>query len=384
MSWHRYGSAICAAIALLLGVTVTAAAPETAESLETASNYEAAAAAYEQRANVGPNTPEAPPALYRATVLRLGTGQLDLAKKNAATYESRYGNTQPTHSAELFFGLALVLAEGGHWRDARVQLDQSRARWEKAPLDTKLGALTLHARALQRDGGAAEQTRAQAEFQTVRSAWSNPAAAEAELRRARPDEEEGLATRRLGRVLTAVGEAMFEDAEAKRRQALSPLPAPKYAGPADEDKFLEFQRTTVRVWQEKKRAALQQAETNYVAVLDLKPFPPPKWVVASASQVARMWADLADEVETASMPPATPAMAALRRKLEPVARAVEDDARDRYTRPRMRKCVELSAKLQYTSSYAESCRAWLDAHDPEHTTPPDELAPKVAVPKPGP
>jgi hypothetical protein len=77
-------------------------------------------------------------------------------------------------------------------------------------------------------------------------------------------------------------------------------------------------------------------------------------------------------------------MAALRRKLEPVARAVGDDARDRYTRPRMRKCVELSAKLQYTSSYAESCRAWLDAHDPEHTTPPDELAPKVAVPKPGP
>jgi len=359
------------------------ATPDTAETLETGGDFEAAATAYEQRAAADPKSPEAPPALHRATLLRLGTGKVDLAQKNAAAYESRYGATRPTESAELAFVVASVLAQADNWPAVRLQLDRTRPRWDKAPLDVRLGALVLHARSLQRAGGPSEQARAQTEFQAVKSAWANETAAEASLRTARPTDDDARAMRRLGRTLTVVGEAIFEDAELKRAQAASALPIPKYTGPASEEKFLEYQRTTVREWSEKKRAQLERAEASYLAVLNLKPVPPPQWVVAAASQVGSMWAAMADDYETAAMPPVSPSMAALRAKVQPAARAAADDVRDRFARPRMAKCADLSAKFQYTSPYADTCRAWLSAHDPEHHVPLDELVPKVAAPKPG-
>lgn len=366
-----------------LASSAALAAPETAEALETASNFEAAAAAYEQRAAADPNSPAAPPALHRATLLRLGTGNMDLAQKDAATYETRYGTTRPTESAELTFAVALVLADAGKWPGVRLQLERTRPRWDKAPLDVRLGALVLHARSLQHAGTPSEQPRAQAEFQSVKSAWGDGTAAEASLRNARPSDDDARIMRRMGRTLTAVGEAIFQDAEFKRAQAASALPVPRYTGPASEEKLLEYQHTTMREWSEKKRAMLERTEANYIAVLDLKPVPPPQWVVASASQVGSMWAAMADEYESAAMPPASPSMAALRAKVQPIARAAADEARDRYARPRMVKCAELSAKLQHTSPYADACRAWLSAHDPDHHVPLDELVPKVAAPKPG-
>ena len=149
MKKQRHFAPLLLGVCLALGPGVAQADPDTAETpaetpaetLEATSDYEAAAAAYERRAASDPNATAAPPALHRATLLRLGTGKIELAQKNAATYEAKYGTARPTESAELAFAVASVMAEAGNWAGARAQLDRTRPRWDKAPLDVRLGAL---------------------------------------------------------------------------------------------------------------------------------------------------------------------------------------------------------------------------------------------------
>ena len=55
-------------------------------------------------------------------------------------------------------------------------------------------------------------------------------------------------------------------------------------------------------WLVERRTAIGEAEKAYVAVLEIQPMPPPKWVVPSAQRVARMHGRLAAQILSIPLP----------------------------------------------------------------------------------
>src|SRR5262249_42563569 len=149
-----------------------------------------------------------------------------------------------------------------------------------APLDLRLQAHTLLGRAWVKLNDA---KKAQPEYALVRDLWRDQ---EAGVKAIRAD---GGDDRRLARALTAVGEARFFFAEQQRKE-VERIHFPEFKGKPDKATIVEWMRTKVSDWSKKKGAAIQDAEKAYLAVVEIQPVPPPRWVIASASRVGQMWA----------------------------------------------------------------------------------------------
>ena len=125
------------------------------------------------------------------------------------------------------------------------------------------------------------------ELEKVRAMWSDPAAAERAIRQGSLGEAEdsSQSDRRVARSLNAVGEAYFAAAEEKRIAEVEPLKFPVYVGPADRAAVLAHVQTKVKDWFVKKKGAIERVEPAYVSILDLKPVPPPVWVIARPAMI---------------------------------------------------------------------------------------------------
>src|SRR5439155_27185008 len=163
-------------------------------------------------------------------------------------------------------------------------------------LDVQIQAQALLGRtlvALKKDADAEKS------YARVRDAWHDPAAALANLEKASGSEADQ--PRRIGKTLTAVGEALFFFAEKERVKAEATL-VPPFKGKSEVKEIDAFVRGPFAAWYQKRRAALQEVERRYLAIVELRPVPPPKWVVASGAAVGRMWARMADELRAAPYP----------------------------------------------------------------------------------
>ncbi len=319
--------------------------------------YDLAAEWYEKYAKIDPKGPDAEKALSDAVILRLGLGQPDLAIEDAKLFQKNYGASKPAQTAQIAFAIGAHYAEQEQWDKARSALAGSMNVIGKAAPDIQVQAHATLARAYTNLKG--QMNQAKAEYAKVRALWSNPGLAEQKIKEAYPTEDATQKERRLAKALNAVGEAYFFAAEERRKAEVEPLKFPEYKGPGDKASVLKHINTKVKDWYTKKSQAIQKVEPEYVKILDLKPVPPPKWVIAAGSRAGLMWGDFVDDFRRAPIPEAW--------KKDPEIRGTYYDAldaasepfkRDR-AKPALKKCLDLSVKFQYFDEFSRACEVWL-------------------------
>jgi TolA-binding protein len=317
--------------------------------------YDLAAEWYEKFARANPRTEHADQALADAVILRFGLGQEPEAVRDANDFAKAYGAAKPTQTAAIAFAAGAHYAEKEEWDKARAALTSSMSLIDRAAPDVQLQAHATLGRALVRLGSGA---LARAEYAKVKHLWADPAAAEAKLRAAYPAEDDAQRGRRLAKALSSVGEAIFFAAEEKRIAEVESLKFPEYRGPGDKASVKAHVDTKVKDWYLKKMAAIQRVEPEYAKLLDLKPAPPPKWVIAAGSRSGLMWGDFVDDFRRAPIPKAWRGTELEQLYTGEIDRVSEPYKRER-ARPALKKCLDLSTTYQYFDGFSRSCEVWL-------------------------
>ena len=331
------------------------AAYEIGANYQAIAVYDQAAEWYEKFARESPRETNADQALADAVLLRLGLGQEREAIKDAQDFARTHGAAKPAQSAAIAFAIGAHYAEKEEWDKARAALTSSLGIIDRAAPDLQLQAHATLGRALAKLGSA---SLARAEYTKVRHLWSDPAAAEAKIRAACPADDEAQRDRRLGKAIGAVGEAIFFAAEERRIAEVDSLRFPEYRGPGDKVSVKAHVDTKVKDWYVKKMAAIQRVEPEFAKILDLKPTPPPRWVIAAGARSGLMWGDFVDDFRRAPIPRAWRGTQLEQLYTGEIDRVSEPYKRD-HARPALKKCLDLSTRFQYFDGFSRSCEVWL-------------------------
>ncbi len=319
--------------------------------------YDQAAEWFEKYARSDKQAENADRALSDAVLLRLGLGQEAEAIKDAEDFMKTYGAKAPAQAGAVAYAIGAHYAEKEEWEKARAALAGAERTIDRAAPDIQLQTHATLGRAHSKLGST-HAAKARSEYAKVRGMWSDPAAAEKKIRSAYPAEDDAQKDRRVARALLAVGEAFFFAAEEKKNAEVDVLRFPEYKGPGDKASVKAHIETKVKDWYVKKEAAIARAAAEYAKVLDLKPAPPPRWVIAAGSRVGLMWGDFVDDFRRAPIPKAWKGT-----DLEIVYTNGIDSASEPYktnkAKPALKSCLDLSTKYQYFDSYSRSCEAWL-------------------------
>lgn len=266
-------------------------------------------------------------------------------------------------SGTLVLGVVQRAVDQERWSDALAASKWGRDHGYAVDVSVQLAVLTARAtRALHDD------QRHVALAQAALRVAGDAASLVPRLHSAWPDEDEGRQTRRLARVLTAIGEARFMVAEAQQRTEVDPLRMPAFPGGGT---FEAFATATLRPWLEKKRAAIEATSRAYGAVLEVQPAPPPRWVVAAGRAVGLMWAGFVDELDAAGA--RHKGVKGFREAL----RALTEPFRADRARPAMQACIGYGAKLQWADPGVRDCERWLAKNYPGTLVPLDEIVPRL-------
>jgi hypothetical protein len=293
-------------------------------------------------------------ALSDAVVLRLGLGHEEQAIKDAKDFNRYHGARKPEQAAQIAFAVAAHYGEKKDWNEVTRNLGGSmRFIDSKASLDVRAQAHALLARAnveLKRGGPA------RTEYGKVVGLWKDPKAAAAEIS-AMPGEDEGSKTRRLGRALEAVGEAMFYFAEEKKAR-VDKVEFPAYKGQGTKEAVLKHIQTKVKDWISRKKPLIDEATAEYKKIVDLVPVPPPRWVIAAGSRVGDMWGTFVKEFRAAPIPDS------IRKdyELRTAYYGALDDASEpqkQVAKGAYETCLGYSVKYQYFDGYSRTCEEWL-------------------------
>lgn len=334
--------------------------------------YDQAADWYERFAALHPKALGADSALSDAVILRLGLGQEAQATRDAADFAKNWGITQRKQSAAVLFAIAAHHAERGEKDKARAVLGGAMASLDRGPADLTIRAHALAAQV------AASPAIARSEWAAVRAAWSDPAKAEQDIRRGWSSEAEGQVDRRVAKVVNAVGEAYFAAAEEKRIAEVASLKVPAYArAPINRANVLGHAQKTLPEWLAKKRAAIEHVEAEYMKILELRPVPPPRWVIAAGSAIGAMWGDFADELRRMPPPDGLGKDPALLREYVAAVTSASEPILTGRAKPAMKKCADLSVKYLYSDERSRACFAWLESHYEKEYRHVDELVPQL-------
>ena len=321
--------------------------------------YDLAADWYERYAKADPKAPDADKALADAVILRLGLGQEDQAIDDARTFTKNYGGAKPAQTASIAFAVGAHYAEKEDWDKARGALTGSMGVIDKAAPDVQVQAHATLGRVYLRGYKGTGENLAKTEYGKVRSLWADPAKAEASIRAAYTTEDDGAKDRRLAKALNAVGEAYFFNAEERRKAEVDTLKFPAYSGPGDKATVIKHIQSKVTDWYGKKKAAIEKVEPEYIKILELKPVPPPKWVIAAGSRAGLMWGDFVDDFRRAPIPAAWKTDAELRGVYYDALDAASEPFKVRNAKPALKKCLDLSVKYQYFDEFSRNCEVWL-------------------------
>jgi tetratricopeptide (TPR) repeat protein len=319
--------------------------------------YDLAAQWYEDYAKADPKAPDADKALSDAVILRLGLGQEEQAISDAQFFTKHYGGSKPAQTAQIAFAVGSHYAEQEKWMDAEKALRGSMGTIDRAAPDVAVQAHATLARTYTKIRG--NDNNAKAEYAKVRSLWSDPAKAEQKIKDAYPGEDDGQRDRRLAKALNSVGEAFFFAAEEKRKADVEPVKFPAYTGPGDKASVLKHINSKVKDWYTKKREAISKVEPEYVKILELKPVPPPKWVIAAGSRAGLMWGDFVDDFRRAPIPEAWKKDAEIRGTYYDALDAASEPFKVNSAKPALKKCLDLSVKYQYFDEFSRNCEVWL-------------------------
>jgi tetratricopeptide (TPR) repeat protein len=321
--------------------------------------YDLAADWYERYAKMDPKADKADQALSDAVILRLGLGQEDQAIEDAKTFTKNYGGAKPAQTAQIAFAVGAHYAEQQNWDKAKGALTGSMSVIDKAAPDVQAQAHATLGHVYQVGYKTTGMPLARTEYAKVRSIWSNPGDAQAKINAAYPNEDEGQKNRRLAKALNAVGEAYFFAAEEKRVADVEPVKFPAYAGPGDKASVLKHINGKVADWYKKKKEAIEKVEPEYIKILELKPEPPPKWVIAAGSRSGLMWGDFVDDFRKAPIPEAWKKDAEIRGVYYDALDHASEPFKVNNAKPALKKCLDLSVKYQYFDEFSRACEVWL-------------------------
>ncbi len=306
-------------------------------------------------------------ALSDAIALRLGLGQEEQAVADVARYQADYGGANAIDAAQIALAMGVHDADEGDWQGARKALAVAMPGIERAPLDLRVQAHATYARALSH----LQPAQAGAEYARVRALWGDGASVATSLDAVYKDASAEDRAHRLGKSLDAVGEAMFFAAEADRHAKVDALPIPPYQGPRSKDDIRRFMDATMMPWAHRKQAAIEGVDREYQRITELRPVPPPRWVIAAASRGGLMWGEFVDDFRKApyprewDQPGFVPGTAESLRwsdlraaYVEGVARASEPFKRDK-ARPALERCLGDSVTYQYFDEHSRDCERWL-------------------------
>lgn len=317
--------------------------------------YDRAADYYEKYADATSYKGEfADQAMSDAVLLRLGLGDEEKAIADAKAFNRYYGGRKPEQAAQIAFAVAAHYGENKDWNEVQRNLSRSmRFIDQKATLDVRAQAHSLLGRAyvqLKRGGPA------RTEYTKVAGLWKDPQGAAAEIQ-SLPGEDEASKTRKLGRTLEAVGEALFYFAEEKKAK-VDKVAFPVYKGPGTKDAVLNHIKVKVKAWIEKKKPLIDDATAEYKKIVDLVPVPPPRWVIAAGSQVGQMWGQFVKEFRAAPIPDFIKKDYELRTAYY----GSLDDASEpqkRVAKSAYEVCLGYSVKYQYFDEFSRRCEEWL-------------------------
>lgn len=312
--------------------------------------YDEAAKWYEKYSKEFPKAEKADSALSDAVVLRLGLGQDADAIKDADDFMKTYGQSKPVETSRVAFAIGAHYVEREEWDNARKRLTGAMGMIDKnAPLDVQVQAHSLLGRVFVRIKSI---TNADQEYNKVRGLWKDPKASADKIL---ADADGGV--RRLGKALTAVGEAYFYFAE-KQKKEVDKIKFPEFKGQDTKEEVLKHIKTKVTDWMKKKRPAIESAEKEYLKIVQLEPAPPPKWVIAAGARVGHMWGEFVREFRAAPIP------ASFKRDDE--LRGTYYAALDEASEPQKQRakvafetCLGYSVKYQFFDEYSRSCEEWL-------------------------
>jgi TolA-binding protein len=295
-------------------------------------------------------------AISDAVVLNLGLGRDEEAIAAAAAFNENFGRRKPKQAAQIAFAVAAHYAEKDEWGEVQKRLSQALPLIDReATLDVKVQAHALMGRAHEKSGKAG-QAKAAGEYAKVVGTWKEPDKA-AQSIMGIEGEDDASKQRRLGRALTAVGEAVFYFAE-KKREKVDAIEFPAYKGTGNMPEVKKHIETKVADWMKKKRPLIIEASTEYKKIVDLQPLPPPQWVIAAGSRVGQMWAQFVAEFRAAPIPNTIKKDAFLRTSyygaLDDASEPVKQQARGAYA-----TCLDYSVTYQYFDEFSRSCEKWL-------------------------
>jgi hypothetical protein len=292
-------------------------------------------------------------AINDAVVLNLGLGRDEEAIAAAKAFNQNFGRRKPKQAAQIAFALANHYAEKDDWKEVADRLGAAMKQIdEEATLDVKVQAHALLGQA----DSKLNRSQAQNEYAKVVATWKDPAKASATIM-ATEGEDDAQRQRRLGKALTAVGEAMFYFAE-KKREKLEALKFPVYKGNGSREDVLKHINTKVKPWMDKKTPLIKDATLEYKKIVDLQPTPPPQWVIAAGSRVGSMWGTFVDEFRAAPIP------AAMKKDimLSQAYYASLDESSEPWklqAKGAFSTCLGYSVQYQYFDEYSRSCEKWL-------------------------
>ncbi|MFO0612294.1 MAG: tetratricopeptide repeat protein [Polyangiaceae bacterium] len=336
--------------------------------------YDEAASWFERFAAESPTLDEAgtsaSTALSDATVLRLGLGQEEKAVANADLFNKNYGSKKPVDTARVAFAIAAHFVEKEDWPSAKKRLDGSLSLIDKsAPLDVQIQAHAMMGRIHSRTGNGPS---ARTEYEKVRSMWSNPEDVVRRIEATDPSETEDAKLRRVERALTAVGEALFYFAEEKRAIA-DKIEFPRYTGSGERADVESFVKTKVADWIKRKRPAIDDAEKEYLKIVNLMPAAPPRWVIAAGSRVGQMKSKFVAQFRAAPIPKewmgSGPSgigdltweeiRGAYYDELDRASEPIKLEAKGAY-----QTCLKYSVDYRFFDDYSRTCEQWLSANYP--------------------
>ncbi len=339
--------------------------------------YDLAATWYERFAKENPKMEKAPEALKDSVVLRLGLGQPDKAIKDAKLFRTKYGRSNAAEAAQVGFAIGAHHVEREEWRQASralsgaamMQIDKS------ATEDIKIQAHGLLGRTYAKQNKTGQADR---EYGKVRGFWKDPASMKRKLDAIGGSSAQKM--RRLGKVLTTVGESYYHFAQKKRAKAEA-LKFPEYKGKGERKDVQKHIGTKVKTWMEKKQPAIREAEKEYIKIIQLKPEPPPIWVIKAGGAVGAMWGGFVADFRAAPYPkewdkkgkspfgdpkdPTAPPLswAEIRlhylHSLDSASEKQKQMAKGAYI-----TCLGYSVKYQYFDEDSRSCEEWLSKNYP--------------------
>ncbi len=247
--------------------------------------YDKAAEWYERYAE-DRTAENADKALSDAVLLRLGLGtdaDVQRAIEDGARFQRNYGATKGPQAAAIAFAIGAHYGEKEEWDKAESALRGALALVDRvAGIDVRIQAHALLGRAYANSKNAAA---AKAEYARVGDLWRDPVAGKKKIDDTYAAEDDGQRTKRLAKVLNAVGEALFFAADQTKQAEVDPLRFPVYSGSGSTADVKRHIDTKVKEWLERKMAAITKVEREYAQIMAIQPVAPPRWVIAAGSRV---------------------------------------------------------------------------------------------------